>query len=434
MRRSLLALLLIPLLAPGASGSEGRERESLQELLARLRANRSTVVSSLKGDVDALVLALEEAGVAHDLEALESTKRKLVQLGPETATLLVDQIEPGTEATDAKKLRALYVASALIELKSRAVTSRLIELAQAGSLEGRGNAIMVLGQSPEPERASPVLVGIFRGAQKELWQPALQALARLGGEANDKVLEEALADTRPEIVQAVLEAVSAARKVALAPRVLKLLAASNVAVQYQDGLMDFYRSSPEALDKATVAAWIRLGGEMASTPELRTRVFAFLAQNVDRLDTEAKKLLKGLSSAPAKEISEGALVVLVVAGDRGAKKDLIAPYDEAVDRNRDWPSTYIDRGDVLYRIGDYTQAIADYKKAIQLGADNLSMPLDRAYVGLARAYAMSKRWNDAYTTLDRAPLTAKQLKSLRNDPAFAKMVDQPKYRALFEGK
>ncbi len=434
MRRPLLPVLLaLYLFAPAVLG-QGRERDSLQDLLARLRASRAAIVSNMKGDVDAIIASMEDAGVSRDFEALDSGKKRLLALGPECALLIVDLVEPGAQGTDAQKLRAQYVLLTLMEMKSRAVTTRLIEIAQQGSVEGRVNAITALGTSPDVDRASPVVVGLFRSNQDDLRRAALTAIARLGGEANDRILEEGLADARPEVVGATIEALTLVHKVGLAPRVLRILASPTEAVQHQDALMSFYRTVPEAVDKAAVLAWIRVGGELSSTAQQRQKVFDFLPQFADRIDAEAKKQLRALSESSTKEISEGAMIVLVVAGDRNARKDLLAGYDEAIERNKDWPSSYSSRGDILYKIGDYSAAITDYKKAIQLGADDLRAQQVNAYIGLARCYALTKRVNDAYTTLDRAPLTAKQLMALKTDPAFAKLVDNPKFKSLFNGK
>jgi tetratricopeptide (TPR) repeat protein len=434
MRRPLLPVLLaLYLFAPAVLG-QGRERDSLQDLLARLRASRAAIVSNMKGDVDAIIASMEDAGVSRDFEALDSGKKRLLALGPECALLIVDLVEPGAQGTDAQKLRAQYVLLTLMEMKSRAVTTRLIEIAQQGSVEGRVNAITALGTSPDVDRASPVVVGLFRSNQDDLRRAALTAIARLGGEANDRILEEGLADARPEVVGATIEALTLVHKVGLAPRVLRILASPTEAVQHQDALMSFYRTVPEAVDKAAVLAWIRVGGELSSTAQQRQKVFDFLPQFAERIDAEAKKQLRALSESSTKEISEGAMIVLVVAGDRNARKDLLAGYDEAIERNKDWPSSYSSRGDILYKIGDYSAAITDYKKAIQLGADDLRAQQVNAYIGLARCYALTKRVNDAYTTLDRAPLTAKQLMALKTDPAFAKLVDNPKFKSLFNGK
>src|SRR5436190_4456305 len=158
-RLLLLTVLALPLLGADIR-AQGRERESLQDLLARLRANRATIVSNMKGDVDAIVAAMEEDGLDRDLDGVEGSKKRLLALGTECALLLVDLVDPGVQGTDANILRAQYVMLTLMEFKSRAVTTRLIEIAQSGSPEGRVNAITALGASPDTERAGPVLIGI----------------------------------------------------------------------------------------------------------------------------------------------------------------------------------------------------------------------------------------------------------------------------------
>jgi tetratricopeptide (TPR) repeat protein len=124
-------------------------------------------------------------------------------------------------------------------------------------------------------------------------------------------------------------------------------------------------------------------------------------------------------------------VVLVLVGDRSARKDLLKPYDDQVDRNKAWANSYTERGDVYYKIADYREAVNDYTKAIKLSADDLRTRQDSAYIGLAKSYAMQGKIKEAGTTLEKAPLTSKQLAALKKDPAFAKLVDHPKYKDLF---
>jgi tetratricopeptide (TPR) repeat protein len=411
-----------------------REHDSLQDLLARLRLNRDTVVNALRAEVDGLLGAMEQQALTRDLDALDAARGKLVALGPEVATLLVDVLDPGAQSTDAEKLRSQYVMLALGELKSRAIVTRLVEMAQGGSIDGRLNAIHVLGLSTEPDRAGPVLVGIYRGNFGELRQAALGALARLGGDSNDKILEEALTDAKPEVVSATLAALAESKKASMAPRVLKILAAPNEALLHQDKLIAYYRACPEVVDKATLLGLIRLSGENSASTEQRQKVLDFLPTFAEKFDTEAKKEMRSLAESPAPELHEGALVVLVLIGDRNARKELLAPYDEQVDRNKAWANSYTARGDVLYKIADYREAVNDYKKAIQLSADDLRTRQDSAYIGLAKSYAMQGKIKEAGTTLEKAPLTAKQLAALKKDPAFAKLVEHPKYKDLFTSR
>lgn len=439
MRQPLVLLLCAVLSAPvvtSARAADGpRERESIQDFLNRLRQNRDGVLNELRGGVDALIHTIEQEAVSRNLDALDAARAKLVALGPECAPLLVELIDPGAQSTDAQKLRSQYVTLALGDMKSRAVTQRLIDTAQSGSVEGRLNAIQLLGLSPEPDRASPVLTGLFRGGQGEIKQAAMIGLARLGGDANDKILDEGLTDSaHPEIVDATLDALAQSRKSSMAPRVLKVLSAPSEAVHHLDKLLGFYRACPETVDKATVTAWIHVVQEISATVEDRTRILDFLPAFADRFDSEAKKELRQMTESQAKELREGALVVLVLVGDKNARRELVAEYDEQIDRNPKWPNSYTARGQILYRIADYREAIIDFKKAIQMSSDDLRARQDDAYIGLAKSYAMTNKLKEAAQTLEHAPLSAKQINALRKDPAFAKMVDNPKYQNVFTPK
>lgn len=422
------------ILCASAFAADGREHDSLQDLLARLRVNRDGVVNELRGSVEAQIATMDQEAVPRNLDALDNARKSLVALGPEAALLLVELVDPGTTSTDPQKLRSQYVTLALSELRSRAATTRLIEIAQSGSADGRLNAVQILGNSPDVERVGPVLVGIYRGNHGELRLAALIALARLGGDSNDKILDEGLSDAKPEVVDAALEALTQSKKASMAPRVLRLLAASSEAVRHQDRLMSYYRAVPETVDKATLMAWIRVAAELSATAEQRLKVLDFLPAFADRFDSDSKKELRLMSESPTKEVAQGALILLVVVGDKSARKELLAEYDDQIERNKTWPNSYAARGDVYYKIGDYKEAILDYKKAIQLSADDLKARQDTAYIGLARCYAMTKKIDEAGKTLEKAPLTKKQLAALKKDPAFARLVEHPKYKDLFSDK
>lgn len=427
--RTLLAaagLLLLSL-----SAGQVREHDTLQDLLQRLRANRDTIVDEMRTNVEGVLAQMEQDATSRDLDALEGERKSLFAMGPEVATLLVDKLDPGTQSTDAQKLRSQYIALVLAELKSRAILQRVIEIAQSGSVDGRLNAITVLGLSTDPERAGPVLVGLYRGNFGEVRQASLAALARLGGDSNDKVLEEALTDAKPEVVDATLTALAESRKTSMAPRVLKILASPAEAVQHLDKLLAYYRAAPETIDKATLTGLIKLSSENSATTEQRQKVLDFLPSLADRFDSEAKREMRVLAASNVKEISEGALVVLTLIGDRQARKDLLQPYDDQIEKNKGWAQLYASRGDVLYKIADYREAAKDYLHAIQLSAEDLRQRQDSMYIGLAKSYAMQGKVVEAGKTLEKAPLTNKQLVALKKEPAFAKLVEHPKYKDLF---
>src|SRR4029079_8965632 len=126
--------VLVPLALVVGAG-EVRDHDTLQDLLLRLRASRDGVVNEMRARVDSVLASMEQDATSRSLDALESEKKSLVALGPEVATLLVDTLDPGTQSTDAQKLRSQYVTLVLSELKSRAILQRVIDIAQSGSVD-----------------------------------------------------------------------------------------------------------------------------------------------------------------------------------------------------------------------------------------------------------------------------------------------------------
>lgn len=428
------ALLALLAAAPLAHSAQEPKRESLQALLERLRKQRDALVGELKASVDALLRSMEDAGTERDLDAMEAAKKRLQALGPEIAPLLLAHVDPGTQSTDAKKLTAMYVVDTLIELRTSAVTQGAIELAQQGSVEGRKNAIRILGSTPDAARAVPVLAGIYRGTPGDLGAAALAALAKIGGQESTKLLSEALDDARPEVVGPALEALASSRNESLAPRVLKLIANPNDGLSHLDHVVAYYRSVPQAVDKAVISALLRMAGEFSATIEQRCRVLDVLPSFSERIDADAKRELRAIAESPTKELREGALVALVQVGDKAARRELLTEYDDQIDQNKAWAGSYEARANVLSRIGDHREAINDYKKSIQLSQDDPRAKPHASYIGLARCYALTKKPQDAASTLRKAPLSAKQLEELAHDPAFAKMAEDPKYRDVFKTK
>jgi hypothetical protein len=102
----------------------------------------------------------------------------------------------------------------------------------------------------------------------------------------------------------------------MGPRVLKLLANTGDAIKHQDKILAYYRACPEAVDKATLLAIIRLTEEVSATVDSRQRVLDFLPVLADRFDPDAKRELRKLADSPQEELREGALVVLYSSATR----------------------------------------------------------------------------------------------------------------------
>lgn len=433
-----LGFLVLPL--PGipraptlrvARSQQDPERQSLQQLLVRLRQLRDDRLGELRSEVDAVLRAIEIEAQTHHVAGLEDQRKRLVALGPEVAPLLVDLIDPGQGADDAAILRAATVANALVEQPSPAITTRLVEIARGGTPKGRLNAAKALATSPDPERAGEILAELSRTAQGELRRTALVGLARLGGPESVKTLETALQSPDPTAVQVTIEALAEARAAAFAPHILALASVTHQATPYVSAILAYYRAVPEVVDKPHVQALVRIAGEIAVGNELRARVLDLLPRFSDKFDGDIKKELRQLGSSPTREIREGALVTLVLAGDRGARKDLLADYDDQIDRNKTWPASYEARANVLYRIGEYREAIRDYQKSLELSAKDFRARTEDAYIGLARCYAQQGRLKEASQTLEKAPISRKQLAELAADPVFQKVFEHKVFGKVF---
>lgn len=440
-RAALLLLLALPAAAlpsGGAragdgSGSPKQEspRLSLQELLARLRKMRDDRVGELRSSVEQVLRALDLEAQTHRTAGLAEQKDRLVALGAECAPILVESIDPGENPDDAARLRAGAITQALVEQPSPVITARLAEIARTGSPEGRLNAAKALSASPDAERASAILIELFRSSQGELRRVALIGIARQGGPENEKVVDTALSAGSPDTIKVCLEALAAAHATSYAPRVSKLASSPRDAAPYLEEILGYFRACPEVVDKSVVLALVRLAGEINVSNENRGRVLDLLPRYSDKFDAEIKKELHTLAASPTREVREGALVTLFLSGDRSAKKELLADYDEQIDKNKQWAASYEARGNVLYRIGEYREAMRDYQRSLVLAASDIRARTENAYVGLARCYMQQGKLREASQELERAPLSKKQIGELAREAVFKKLVEHPKYGAVF---
>ncbi len=431
-----LAILLAAATPLGAAfGGDTRQdppkRESLQQFLEHLKSHQLGLSAQLRTGLETLLKTMDSDALARRLDALEQSRARLVALGPEAAPLLLEELDPGSDATDAQKLRALYVVRALQDLASPAATDRLVQLAQTGTIEGRRNAIAVLGVSPEPLRASPVLVGIVKSNQVDLRDAALGALAQLETPEGDHTLSDSLADANPQVVKSTLLALAQAHNTRLSPRILQLVEVPRDALQYVDALLYYYARVPSAADKRHVLALLKLAADFSPPPEMRARVLETIPTLTDKLDSDCKKELKELAESPTREVKEAALVVLVLLGDKNGRKDLFADIEIQIQRNKNYAQNYETRAKLDYRIHDWNAAQKDYQSAIRLSADDFRARPEESYIGLARCWMQLGKLKEAKDTLEKAPISLKQLQELSKEPVFQKLAENPKYNGVF---
>ena len=436
LRIALLAPLGLGILGLVSAGG-GREgskparddapRPSLQELLERLKKERDGHQGELKASVEQVLRTLDLEIETRRPAGLAEQKERLVALGAECAPILVERIDPGEKPDEAAKLRARTIAQALVDQPSPAITSRLVEIARTGSPDGRANAVQALGSSQDVQRASSVLAEIFASGEGEIRGLALASLGRLGGTDSERVIGAALESGDAAIVRTCLQALAASKAAAFAPQVLKKVSATRDAASYVDAALAYYRACPDVVDKPHVLALVRLAGEVSVASEARSRILDLLSRHAGEFDSEVKKELHQLANSTTREVREGALVTLYVSGDRTARKELLAPYDDQVEKNKQWAQSFEARANVLYRIGDYTQAVRDYTRSLQLAANDPRARTDASHVGLARCYMQQGKLKDAFDELNRAPIPASDLAEIAREPVFQKLVEHPKY-------
>ena len=407
-------------------------RPTLQELLLRLKKERDDHVVQLTASVEQVLRTLDLEIQTKRPAGIGEQRAKLVALGAECAPILVERIDPGDKPDEAAKLRASTIAQALVEEPSPAITARLVAIARGGSPEGRLNAIRALSTSPDAEQAGAVLAETCKAAEGELRGAALASIARLGGPEADRVLAASLESADAPTRRVCLQALAAAHGAAYAPKVLKLVAATRDAVPCAESVLAYYRACPEVVDKSHLLALVRLAGDSGVAAENRGKILDLLPRYGDKFDAEVKKELRQLAGSSTREVHESALVTLYLAGDRQARKELLAPFDDQVEKNKQWAQSFEARANVLYRIGEIQLAIRDYTKSLQLAANDARAKTEGAHVGLARCYMQQGKLKDAFDELNRAPISQKEIAELGKEPIFQKLADHPKYGRIFK--
>lgn len=425
------ALVLAGPLSAVPSGGDGADetdgRRSLEEMLEHFRGRRDQLLAELKGQVSALVAQMDEAAERRDLEALDRLRQDLTRLGPECAPLLLPAIDPGPQAKSHLELRARHAVRVLSGFPLGAVTDELLALLRSASSEGKRNALRVLAHTAEPERVSPAIVALFETAGGSLRQDALNALARIGGEQNDAFLADQLAAADVEVVRFALGALTEARSTAAAARVLSLASSSTAAAPYALEIAAFYSACPDVVDGAVCTALLQLARDSRTDDAHAVRILELLPRFERRWPSSFKKDLKAVSQSSNRKVSEAALIALALTNDRGAKRDLLEPYNRRVADQPDWARVWEERADIWYRIGDFKAAIRDFQDALKVDATN-SRPQTDNYVGIARCYARMGKEKDAAKWLNDAPVSYLQLRALALDPVFAEMAANPRYR------
>ena len=351
-----------------------------------------------------------------------------MDLGLEAAPLLVVYIDPGPDPAEGVAFRTRQVVEVLRKLASPAITDQLIARTAAGSVEGRLNALAILETSPDRERVAPVVRNLYHASSGRLRTGAMLALARLGGPESEVVLSAALEDPDPLVVDLALHALGEVEAPGVTAKVLSLCraeAGSNHVV----GIGRFFVAQPELFEEQdNVISLVELLARSDVPRDEAVEVLEAMLPLELSFRSKVVTAMDPLVAHPNSEMREAALVLLARGGVKSARRDLLRPYNERLTGRRPSDDAYTERGDVWYRIGEYSEAIKDYKDAVRLMRARTKE--EEPFLGLARCYAQMKKYKDAKIQLDLAPVSIARLQELSKDPAFAGMLDS-KYRSAF---
>jgi tetratricopeptide (TPR) repeat protein len=427
-RSGVVALAVLAVLAPA---SHADEPGSLEDFLSRARAEREKVQAALKGPVEAIVRELEATDRNTNAKRLRELVDRAVALGPDATPLLVEFIDPGDAALDGERWRATQVATALSRMDTTPVTARLLALLRDGSLEGRRNSVRGLAGSLADSRVRPALTAAFHASQGSLRQTILRALIAAGGPETDALLGEVLASGDGALVSLALTGLAETGAAGSADRVRKILFDASLSKAHARELLQYLRACPQVVGEAEIAALCRIARD-GPPLDVRIQVLDALPEFKPPLNAELKRALEPLT-VPTNDraLREAALIALTTLGDKGARKDLLRPYDDAVDQNEGrFAEPYSRRAQIHFRIGDYDAAIKDNIAAIKAGVDDPTLKPD-TYVALARCYARKGKVKEAAEWVRKAPISISQLRALADDPDFRELRDSKYGRDAF---
>jgi tetratricopeptide (TPR) repeat protein len=417
------------LLSTGVLGAQTDSPPSIEDLTEKYRERSEAAVEALRAEVEYLLAQLRDHAKSDRQTSMEQVREKLVDLGSEVSPLLISSLEPGRKPERASLNFATQVAYVLQQLDLAPILSPLIKMATDGSNSGRRLAIQVLGYSQDTSRVSPILKELFTGESPPRGV-LLTSLARLGGPDDLSFVTDQLRSDEREEVSAALYALATAKIAGAADHILVFAADTREAAAHVKEICAWYQACPDVFDKQHGASILELTKSSRVNLEDRIALVKLLSKNERHWPSGAKKTLETLADSGSKDLREAVLIALALSGDRGAKKELLLPYQESLARSVRWADAWIDLASIEYRIEEYRDAIKHYEQAMKLGRIDTRRQRD-VYLGLARCYALEKKYKDAQQWLQRAPISRKQLAELANDPDFREMAAHSKYGKTF---
>jgi hypothetical protein len=415
---------------PATLTANDDQRESLEDLLRRLREKRAGAEAGLTAKIDHLLATLDTLGPRPRPDAWHPIQTGLTDLGPEAAPLLVAHLDPGSAPSASDRLRAHIMAKVLALLPTPATTEPLLYLAENGSPQGRVLALGALGTTTETKRVTGSVTALYHSTKDPVRTAALTTLATIGGPENEELLKNCLAGSERAVVSEALVALAASGNEAVEPRVFLLVRPPHrAAAEHVREIIAYYRAVPHLARGNRITELVGLAADVDLSSSLRVALLEALPDFEPKLDSNLKKALAPLCESAVGSVREAALVCRTLLGDKRAGRELLEPYKKQVDRNQGESRPLLERAEVNSRIKEYGEAVKDYKKAL-LCNDFYRRDSGETKVELARCYCLMGRLKDASKWLSDASISLKRLAGLEQDPDFATLRDHRLYGNL----
>lgn len=446
------ALLTLACLALPTVAQDG-PRRSLQDLLAEQRAQAAAEREALRPTVVDLLGKLQSAlntrnALGTDLPAIGELRAELIALGPTIAPLLLTGINPPDKSDAAKEALAAELTIALRTMPIVVVLPELCTMAREGNRIGRRSALDLLGGAQRRDKVVPILLAAYEN-DAENRAIALRSLCLQGGPEAEVLLETLLegassvGEKKNEpvaLLRAALDTMADRGRAGIALNVdqvqfLQRLIHSQALANLAESALPLCAFAPEdALTEAETLAFADLAARSTYPRDKRIAILESLPASglpyTDGLADELASMIAGTSPMMA----EAALLCLAKFGDKKAQSQLLKPYRDDVNKDRNNPAALEARGTILMRLGDYHDATLDLKKAIKIienDKDRSPFLANGAYTTLARTYCRMGEYKDAYKALKDSSLATNQLRKLADDPDFAPLVADPKFKPVF---
>lgn len=403
-----------------ASHATSDDRESLEDMLGRLGVKRAAVLAKLQEQLTPLLKDLTEEIENRSSKRITRVRERIAELGPAVAPLLVTNLDPGLKPERPASEFSRQLSLTLVLIPTSAITDTLLVLSETGSPAAMSNALRVLAVSPEPARVSPRLIKLYEQSEGGAKARYLETIAQLGEQQADQILHDVLMGKDALLRGIALDAVISAGAEQFASEILLLLRDLDTSAEFAYKFVAYFRNCPDIVDKEHVAALLNAATDGRVKADQRIAILGQLRTWEHLISSRMKRSLKNLKTPANRKVEQQAKILLAVLGDGSARRELLSPYDDEVDKKGDWTGPFVSRGMILYEINEFSRALRDFKQAIKLSRDEpRSVP--EAYEFAARCSARMGKLKRAAEYLQKSPIDLKQLRALGSDPVFREL-------------